>query len=156
MTFQIHALPMAPFAPLFALDDAALKAQGARRVIASASPGFPCRVSLRDADLGEELILVNHRHLAANSPYAACHAIYIRKDAQPARPAPGEIPEVLASRLLSLRAFDAEAMMQSAEVVEGRDLAPGLLRIFANPAIAEVHIHNAAPGCFAARATRAL
>ena len=155
MTFQIHALPLAPFAPLFDLDDSALKAKGARRVTATATPGFPCRVSLEDAEVGEELILLNHRHLPGNSPYTASHAIYVRKDAQVATPLPGEVPEVLANRLLSLRAFDEDDMMQSADVVEGDRLAARLDHLFADPQIREVHIHNAAPGCFAARATRA-
>ena len=155
MTFQIHGLPMAPFAPLFELDDTALASMGATRVMATSNPGFPCRVSLKDADVGEELILLNHRHLPSNSPYAATHAIYVRKDAREARPAPSEVPEVLSSRLLSLRAFDAADMMQRAEVVEGDRLGDRLQDILADAAIAYVHIHNAAPGCFAASATRA-
>ena len=36
MTFRIHALPLAPFRPLFDLDDAALRAMGACRMIADA------------------------------------------------------------------------------------------------------------------------
>ena len=42
MTYQIEALPLAPFAPLFALSDEDLAAVGARRWTADA-PGRACR-----------------------------------------------------------------------------------------------------------------
>ena len=54
--FVLRGLDPAPFAPLFALDDDALEACDARRVVATSKPGFPCRVSLVDAEPGEALI----------------------------------------------------------------------------------------------------
>jgi hypothetical protein len=155
MTFQIHPLDPAPFAPLFGLDDAGLRARGARRVTATSDPGFPCRVSLADAAIGETLILANHAHLVGPTPYAATHAIYIREGAVAAMPAPDTVPEVLARRLLSVRGFDAEQMLVDADVVDGRDLADHLARLFGNGDIAFVHVHFARPGCFAAAVTRA-
>lgn len=154
MTFQIHALPKEPFADLFALSDADLQRQGMRRVIADATPGFPCRVSLQDADVGEELVLVNYRHLDGNTPYAASHAIYVRKDAEHAQPLPGDVPPVLAERLLSVRAFDAQNLMVAADVTEGTNLAALLDAMFANTDVTVIHVHNAKQGCFAARVTR--
>lgn len=156
MTFQIHALPHAPFAPLFALSDAALRDMRAVRVTADASPGFPCRVSLQDAQVGDALILINHAHLAVGSPYDASHAIYVREGAVQAQIAPGEVPQSLATRKLSLRGFDAQHMMLMADVVDGSDVAQALRRFFDNAEVAVVHIHNAKQGCFAATATRYL
>lgn len=46
-------------------------------------------------------------------------------------------------------------MMRTADVVDGTDLAAALPRMFSDPEIAVVHIHNAKQGCFAASATRA-
>jgi hypothetical protein len=154
MTFQIHALDPAPFAPLFELDDAALRAHGARRVVATRSPGFPCRVSLADAAVGETLLLANHAHLEGATPYAATHAIYVRQGACRVTPAPGAVPAMLASRLLSVRGYDCDKMMVDADVVEGRDLALHLEALFARNDIAFVHLHNARQGCFAAAVTR--
>lgn len=154
MTFRIRALDPAPYLPLFDLDDAALHARRARRVTATSDPGFPCRVSLADAAVGETLLLVNHAHLVGPTPYAANHAVYIRHGAVAATPAPGEVPEVLARRLLSVRGFDAGQMMVHADVVEGRDLVGHLDRLLAGDAIAFVHLHYARPGCFAAAASR--
>jgi hypothetical protein len=154
MPFQIHALPKTPFTDLFTLSDADLQRQGMRRVIADTKPGFPCRVSLQDADIGEELLLLNYSHLDGNTPYAANHAIYVRKDAEQASPLPGDIPAVLATRLLSVRAFDDRNMMVAADVTDGKGLAPVLDAFFADAAVAVIHLHNAKQGCFAARVTR--
>lgn len=154
MTFQIEALPADPFADLFGLDDAALAAQHAIRVTAHQSSGYPCRVSLKDAPAGTDLILLNHTHLNVDSPYASRHAIYVSEDAERATPAPNEIPDMLGSRLLSVRGFDEDALIAEAEVVAGDTLAETLTRYFAKPDIAWVDIHSAARGCFLARARR--
>ncbi|WP_095589785.1 DUF1203 domain-containing protein [Actibacterium ureilyticum] len=155
MTFQIHALDYAPFAALFDLSDAALAERGARRVRADADPGYPCRVSLRDAAVGEELILTNYRHLDVASPYAATHAIFVRKGAIRATPRPGALPQVLTRRVLSLRAFDMAGFMAEADITDGAGLRHRLEAMLAGPGVAFVDIHNAKQGCFAARATRA-
>jgi hypothetical protein len=155
MSFQIAALEPQRFAGLFAMSDDELAANRAIRLIATQKPGFPCRVSLADAEVGDELVLVNYQHQPGASPYRAAHAIFVRQGAAQARPAAGEIPEVLRSRALSLRAFDDLSMILAADLVEGENLAPALERLLADPAAAYVHIHYAKFGCYAARADRA-
>lgn len=155
MSFQILGLPAQPFTPLFELDAAGLAAIGARRMTAQEPNSAPCRVSLRDAEPGEELILFNHAHLPTpGTPYRASGPIFVRVGAEPATPARGEVPSVLDWRLLSSRAYDAEGMMMDADVLEGGDLAARLIAWFADPAIHEVHIHSARRGCYLARAVR--
>jgi hypothetical protein len=156
MTFLIHAVPLAPFQPLFALSDDALLAIGARRMLADGPHSAPCRVSLTDAEPGEALILLSHRHLDhPSSPYRAEGPIFVRQTAIEARPAPGEVPDMLGRRLLSVRAYDADWMMTDADVVEGRDLAGWLAKSFADERVARVHMHTARRGCFMATAERA-
>mgnify|MGYP001387704559 CR=1 FL=1 len=154
MSFRIHALPAVPFAPLFALSDAELAARGMLRRRADAVPGYPCRVSLVDAAVGETVLLLNYEHQPAPTPYRASHAIYVREGAQQAQPAPGEVPPALARRLLSVRAFDAHHMMVAADVCEGRALAATVEALFAEPATAYLHLHHARQGCYAARVER--
>jgi hypothetical protein len=79
--FRIRALPIAPFAPLFDLSEDELRRRRAVRVVADRAPGFPCRVSLRDAEPGETVLLLNYEHQSADSPYRAGHAIYVRAGA---------------------------------------------------------------------------
>jgi len=154
MTFQIEALDLAEFAHLFSLSSDELAARRAVRVVADSCPGFPCRVSLQDAEIGETLVLFNYSHLDVQSPYAAAHAIFVRELARQAQPKPGEVPEVLSSRLLSVRAFDVRGFMVDADVIDGGDLESRLEQMFTDQGVAFIDIHNAKPGCFAARSVR--
>ena len=154
MTFQIHALPYGPFAALFTMPAEALERRGAVMVTVRDCPGTPCRVSLKDAEIGERVVLVNHASLDEPTPYRATHAIFVREGATQAMPAPGEIPPAVLTRLLSVRAFGADHMMIRADVVEGRALAPMLGDFLADPAVACVHLHNARQGCFSDRVMR--
>jgi len=154
MSFRISGLPAGRFAHLFALSDAELSAQGAvRRTADARNPGYPCRVSLTDSKPGDELILVNFEHHAVDSPYRMRFAIYVRKGEE-TFDAKGRVPDQLRLRLLAVRAYDAAAMMVGCEMVEGPELEPVIERLFANPAAAYLHVHYAAPGCYAARVDR--
>jgi hypothetical protein len=155
MSFRISALPAAPFAHLYGLPDEELRRHGAVRRVADRQPGFPCRVSLKDADVGDSLLLLNHEHLSADSPYRASHAIYVREGARQAHPAVGEVPQVLRSRLLSVRAYDEAGMMVVADVVDGTAVEGVIETMLAQPEVAYLHLHNAKPGCYAARVDRA-
>jgi len=155
MSFVVTGLPVEPFRPLFGLDAAALAARGAVRMTADSKPGFPCRITLEDAEPGETVLLLNHEHLAVDTPYRSRHAIFVRESATAPARVDGVVPPVMATRLLSLRAFDAADMMIDAEVVEGADAAPLIERFLDNPATAYLHAHAARRGCFVARIDRA-
>jgi uncharacterized protein DUF1203 len=154
MHFQVSGLPLAPFAPLFTLTDAELAERDIVRRVATKRPGYPCRVSLCDAEPGERLLLLNYEHLPVASPYRSSHAIYVRENAVEVKLDIDEIPKVLESRLLSLRAFDAAGMMQGADVVQGHEARPVIETMLSDPSIAYIHVHNAKPGCYAARIDR--
>lgn len=152
--FRFVALPEETFAPLFDKTDAELQKLGARRVVAHAKPGYPCRVSLTDAEPGETVLLVPFVHHDADSPYRSSGAIFVRRAAA-ARPAVNEVPALFRGRLMSLRAYDAEGMMVDCEVMEGKDLEAGIRRMFEDRSVSYLHAHNAKPGCFAAAVVRA-
>jgi len=155
VAFRITALPREPFAELFALSDAELAARGARRVVADAKPGYPCRVSLVDAEVGERLLLLPYMHQPTDTPYRSSGPIFVRESARQATPAVGEVPELLRHRLLSFRAYDTAGMMVAAEVAEGRELEAVVGRLFADGSAAYLHVHNAKPGCYNCRVDRA-
>ena len=79
----------------------------------------------------------------------------MRKAADRAYEAVDTVPEVLSTRLLAVRAFDAEHMMIDAEVCEGAVAAEIFERFLAEPRTAYLHVHNARRGCYAARVERA-
>jgi hypothetical protein len=153
MSFRFKGLQPEQFADLAALDDAALEARGFRRMIADEKPGFPCRITLEDAEPGERMLLINHEHLPVHSPYRSLGPIFVREAATAAYDG-NDVPPVLRPRLLSLRAYDIDGMMIDADVVEGAQVEPALERLFATPQTAYIHVHNAKRGCFAALVER--
>jgi hypothetical protein len=153
--FRIVALPAEAFEPFFRMGDAELQAAGGRRVVADEKPGFPCRVSLADAEVGETVLLLPFTHHDVATPYRASGPVYVRSGAAPARPEVGEIPQMLQHRLLSIRAYDEAAMLVGADVAEGRDLEATIRRLFADPSARYLHVHNARPGCYNCRVVRA-
>jgi hypothetical protein len=155
MTFQIHSLPAEDFAHLFALSDQELAERQARRQVVTSKPGTPCRVSMVDAEVGETVILLNYQHQPADTPYRASHAIFVREGAVQAKLEKGEVPEVLRSRVISLRLFDANHMMINADVLPGDSLADAIIKAFKDANVNYAHLHNAKPGCFAAFVSRA-
>jgi hypothetical protein len=154
MSFRITGLPAENFAHLFALSDNELVAHEAvRRVADERKPGYPCRVSLTDSQPGDELLLVNYEHHPVSSPYRMRFAVYVRKGEE-TYDAVDEVPEQLRIRTLAVRAFDRGAMMVDWELVDGRKLEAAIERLFADPRAAYLHVHYAAPGCYAARIDR--
>jgi hypothetical protein len=151
MSFRITGLPAEPFAHLFSLSDDELRARGAVRRIAEGKS--PCRVSLTDAQPGDELILVNYEHHPVDSPYRMRFAIYVRRGEEQFE-AIDQIPEQLRIRTLAVRAFDTNAMMVDWELVDGQQVEQTIERLLAIPSAAYLHIHFAAPGCYAARVER--
>ena len=154
MNFRIHAVPIEPFAADIRLCDDALRARGMRRVVADARPAYPCRVSLQDAVEGERLLLTTYLHHDVATPYRASGPIYVRESAVRMSPDIDEIPALLRSRLLSLRAYDARGMMLAADVVPGSGLESGIAQLFSLEASAYLHVHYAKPGCYACRIER--
>lgn len=155
MTFLIAGLKRDHFADLFDLDDVALAARGVRRMRVEQPNAAPCRVGLRDLDPGETVLLLNHEHQPADTPYRSRHAIFVGEASQERALARGEVPEVMRRRPLSIRAFDAAHLMTDADLVDG-EAAQGLIeRLLADPQVAYLDIHYARRGCWAGRAVRA-
>ena len=154
MSYVITGLPLANFQPLFGLSEAELAERQIVRMPVTAKPGFPCRITLADAEPGETVLLLNYEHQAAATPYRSSHAIFVREAAEATATVKDAIPECLATRLLSVRAFDSAGMMVDADVVEGADLEPLIGRMLGAEIVAYLHVHNARRGCFAARVER--
>ena len=154
MDFEISALEKDEFSHLFGLDDETLAKHGARRMKVDSNPGYPCRVTLKDAEIGETVLLLNYEHLAVDTAYRSSHAIFVREGASTRSPIVNQIPDQLKSRLLSIRAFDADGMMVDADVVDGTGCEPLIQRMLDDRRVDYLHIHNARRGCYAARVDR--
>jgi Protein of unknown function (DUF1203) len=153
-SFQITGLSHELFAPWFDLSDETLAAHGAVRRVANVNPGYPCRVSLEDAEIGEEMLLLPFEHHRADSPYRSAGPIFVRRGALQQRLTPGTLPPYVTRRLISVRAYDAAGMMVDASVHKGIELHPVILRLFADDKVAYLQLHNAKPGCFSCQVDR--
>lgn len=155
-SFQIFGLHYEPFAPLFEFSNERLAAQGVRRVVADKKPGYPCRVSLIDAEIGEELLLLPYAHQSAeSSPYKASGPIYVRKNAERRIEAVGVTPECVRHRVMSVRAYDATHAIIASEACDGSHVAQEIRRLFDDSRVQYIHLHNAKPGCFSCFVGRA-
>lgn len=126
--FRIHALPSETFATLIGLD----------------------------AEVGESLLLVHLPHHAVDSPDRASGPVFVREGAIESIPAPGEIPPMLRSGLMSVRGYSKEGRdLLKAQVTEGTGLADTIGAMFEDSDIEDLHLHIARPGCYAAPVTRA-
>jgi hypothetical protein len=155
VNFRITGLSPQPFRHLYGLSDQELAHKGVIRYVTDNKPGFPDRIEMRDAEIGEPLLLLNHVCQPADTPYRAAHAIFVREGAETAYDRVGEVPEVMRIRLLSLRAYDAMGMMLDADVVDGREIEGIIGRFFGNSQVAYIHAHNAKRGCYSGRIDRA-
>ena len=153
--FKLIALDKEQFAGYFNMSEPELSKMGIHKMIVDDFPGFPCRVSLEDAEIGEEVILLNYEHHNVNSPYKSSGPVFVRKKAQTATPGVNEIPVMFNHRLLSLRGYDKNALMIFADVTQGDKLKEKLHAILENNEIEYLHIHNAKPGCYNCRVERA-
>lgn len=155
MSYRITGLSPAPFAALFGQSDATLAAQGVERVIADAPNSYPDRITMRDAEVGESLLLLNYQHQPASSPYQSSHAIFVLEGAQEAYCATDSVPPVMANRLLSLRGFNAADKIEDGRVVPGSEADATIREMLENDKIRYIHAHNAGHGCYAGLVERA-
>lgn len=154
MDFRITGLSPEPFRHLFGLPDHELAQYRAIRVIADAT-GYPDRIEMCEAAIGESLLLINRVCQPVESPYYASHAIFVRENATEAYNRINEVPCVMRTRLLSLRAYDEKGMIVNAELVQGTDIEGAIDRLFDYENAAYIHAHNAIRGCYSGRIDRA-
>jgi hypothetical protein len=154
MTYRITGLQRSQFDTLIGADDEVLAAAGAVRVTATSKPGFPCRITLEDAEQGETLILLSYMSHDVNTPYRSSYAIYVREAALEAADYVNAVPPVFKHRPLGLRGFDAAGMLKTGTLALPGEADEKIRAVFADPEIDYIHAHNAAHGCFAAKVDR--
>jgi len=154
MDYKITSLELNRFNHLFGLDEQALAEKGVQRMTVTDKPGYPCRVTLQDAEIGESVLLLNYEHLPVDSPYRSAHALFVRENATQSVSFENEIPAYLRNRQLSVRSFDTSGNMVGADTCDGSELEAVIERLFADRSADYLHVHNAARGCYLARVDR--
>lgn len=155
MAYRISGLSPDPFVALFGRSEKDLEVLGVMRYRVDSKPGFPDRIEMKDAEIGQTVLLLNHVCQSADTPYRASHAIFVREGATQAYDSVDQVPESMRIRLLSLRAYAESGMMVDADVVAGAKVELVINRMFADPRVNYIHAHHAKQGCYSARIDRA-
>jgi hypothetical protein len=132
----------------FNLTDKELAEKSMIKMIVDQKPGYPCRVTLEDAEIGEEVLLFPFEFHKTNSPYKASGPVFIRKNAIKAILEVNEIPEMLFQRQQTLRGYDSNGIMITAKSPKRKELRIEIETILCYPRVSYVQIHNTNPGCY--------
>ena len=154
MNFQIHSLAPAPFDAFFKMSDAQLLAHNIVKSIVQEANSTPCRVSLKDAEVGSTVLLLNHQHLKGETPFQASHAIFVTQDVRQSYPKVNQVPHVIHSRIVSIRAFNKQQMMMQADIAQGLEVSEKIQLMLNDKNIEFLHLHYAKHGCYIAQVTR--
>ena len=146
--FKITGIQKDEIQDLLNLNGQELLEKGISTITVDEKPGFPCRISLVDADIGEKVLAFSYEHHRVKSPYQSSGPIFLRTNAKTANLKKNEIPKMLIHRLLSLRIYDEQAMMIDARTLKGEYLKDNIQEIFANEKAKYIHVHNSSPGCY--------
>jgi Protein of unknown function (DUF1203) len=115
----------------------------------------PCRRCLRNARPGEKLVLAPYNPFERTSPYTGDGPVFVHEHGcDPFPPAPGAVSEQVGGRTLSVRAYDADAMLTDACVLPGEQFAERAEGLLDDAGVDFLHVHFAGPGCFAFRVDR--
>ncbi len=109
----------------------------------------PCRVCLRDAVAGEAVLLGSYHLPRPRGIYWTPSPVFMH--AAPCVPftAADTVPGIVRTRLVSVRAYDAEdqCLYDLGHAGDGDGIDAPLARALADPRTAFVNIHTAKPGC---------
>jgi len=129
--------------------------EGAKKIKVDQRPGYPCRLSLQDAEVGETVILFTYPHHQVDSPYKSAGPVFVRMNGEAAKLPNNTLPKMLEHRFLSLRVYDEDAMMIGSTTVAGNSLSTTINELFSDANAKYIQVHNAGPGCYNCEIRRA-
>ncbi|WP_031068159.1 DUF1203 domain-containing protein [Streptomyces sp. NRRL S-118] len=161
--YEVRAIEPAVLRELRARDDAGV----AREAVVDAEGGAPLRCCLRHSEAGERLLLVSYAPLrrwaaatgADPGAYDECGPVFVHAE-ECAGPAPGPgYPAAMHGPLRVLRAYDARGHILGGTLLEvprerATEVDRALREVFADPAVAVVHVRAVLFGCFMAEVRR--
>ena len=153
--FKFIAVDKKEFDLFMNLNDEELEAHQAKWLTVDEYPGYPCRVSLEDARIGERVLFLPYWHHDVKSAYKAMGTVLVRENANTTKLQVNQVPQMLLHRLLSIKAYDSNNMMVDHDIAQGSELEYKLKEQFKNINVEYIHLHYASPGCFCSQVNRA-
>ena len=119
----------------------------------------PCRHCMRQTRAGSDLILLSYSPFdhRSRSPYAERGPIFLCGEDCAAHGHPDRLPEIVTSRQVNIRAYDARDFMLYAhsQLADGSDAEGVVAKLLEQPNVRQVHIRTALHGCFLCAVERA-
>ena len=119
----------------------------------------PCRHCMRQTRPGTDLILLRYSPFSARSrsPYAERGPIFLCGEDCAAHSPSDRLPEIVTSRQVNIRAYDARDYMLYAhsQLADGREAEGVAAKLLEEPGVRQVHIRTALHGCFLCAVERA-
>jgi len=114
----------------------------------------PCRLCLQRTKPGEPVILFAHRPFDFTGPYAEVGPIFIHARACERYSDSNLFPPDFADRMLTMRGYNADGRIETAELSERGNPEATIGKLFANARVQFVHVRNPAWGCYDFRVER--
>jgi hypothetical protein len=118
---------------------------------------YPCRHCLNEVPKDKGVLLVSYQPLERRTPFAGRGPIFLCADECEAFTRHDEVPEIVASRRINLRAYDKSGKMlyRHSRLAEGAEAGMHLEEMLADAEVSEVHVHTALHGCYLCKFVRA-
>jgi hypothetical protein len=122
----------------------------------SGGTGVPCRHCLKPVAAGKPYLVVAHRPFGTLQAYAETGPIFLCAEECEAAPVAGNLPEILESPDYIVRGYDdREQIVYGTGAVTARErIVERAEALFADEAIAFIHVRSARNNCFQCRIER--
>lgn len=151
--FRIHAVPPTTLTRIRArgVDDFG---NNVRTLVNTEEQGAPLRCCLREAAVGEDIVLIAYRPAQQGGAYAEIGPIFIHPHECGGYTSTDQYPPAFRHRRQLLRAYDHRGDQRSNTLIEGAQAAIQLTALLADPQVDVVHSRNPLAGCFMFTVTR--
>ena len=122
----------------------------------SGGSGNPCRHCLKDIPEGAEMLVLAHKPFAGTHAYAEVGPIFLCAAPCPRGGGPDQPPVLTTSPDYLLKGYSADdrIVYGTGAVTPTPEMAARIDAIFADPAVAYIHVRSARNNCYQARVDR--
>ena len=124
------------------------------QLVARAVDSAPCRHCLRITKPGEDLIVFAYQPFTSVGPYAEVGPVFVHAAPCEAYAHRDSFPEDFRKRILTMRGYNAEGTIETAELSDAGNPEATIERLFSNERLSFIHVRNPAWGCYDFRIDR--
>jgi hypothetical protein len=117
-------------------------------LVNESAKGTPLRCCLREAEVGEEVVLIAYQPARLGGPYMEVGPVFIHAERCDGYKTSGSYPEGFRHRQLLFRAYDIEGTQVDNKIADGIDAEAAIADLFSMSRVADVHARNVLAGCF--------